>query len=200
MDYIIAALAGYLFGCFPSAFLIVKKYSGKNVFLTGTRSSGAANSFEITRRYQIAVLVCGLDMLKAIIPYFLLIKFGIDSQAALASLVFAVLGHSYNAFLKFKGGRGLATSAGCSAAVMPSAVAAWGLMWVALFFITKRRMHISNAIATLATVLMVWIFPETIIKYGKDALPNVCMQATWTLIGIIIISRHIKPIFSPEAA
>ena len=67
----------------------------------------------------------------------------------------AVFSHNYNPWLKFKGGRGLATAAGGALGLSPIILILWLLFWV-LGYILRRNIHFSNIIATTLCIPVVW--------------------------------------------
>jgi len=122
MEYNISLILGYLIGSIPFAYLIMKKSLGIDITETGTGNVGAMNSYEVSNSRIIGIIVLVLDAAKGVAAAYIPMLFfpGEFTLSALA-LLGAVFAHCYNPWINFKGGRGLATSAG-GAAVMLSLI------------------------------------------------------------------------------
>ncbi len=164
----------FLLGSIPFGLLIAKT-KGIDIRKHGSGNIGATNVLRIVgKQYGICCLF--LDLLKGLIPTIVgvsLIRYGDDihqmsipflidlseslpstDQLKVQSLqVFtglcAILGHNYSPWVGFKGGKGIATSAGVLIGLMPAAVVILFFIWVALFFLT-RYVSIASIGASLA--------------------------------------------------
>jgi len=105
-------LGAYLLGSVPTGHLIVKKIKGIDIRNTGSGSTGATNvNRQLGRDWGRAVLI--LDALKGfLVATFVLIFFRFNLWVAGLAIFFVVLGHVYPVFLKFRGGKGVATFVG----------------------------------------------------------------------------------------
>jgi glycerol-3-phosphate acyltransferase PlsY len=107
---IILLICGYIFGSIPFA-LVISKLKGVNILKVGTHNPGAANVYrEVGKKY--GIMVWGLDTIKGVIP---MIVAGILKQPLIvvsAVGAAAIVGHCFSLFLKFKGGKGVATMGG----------------------------------------------------------------------------------------
>ncbi|RKZ24474.1 acyl-phosphate glycerol 3-phosphate acyltransferase [bacterium] len=107
----LALVMGYLFGSIPFA-IIVSRIKGIDIRKVGSKNPGAANVFrEVGKPY--GLLVWALDMLKGIIPMWIARDF-LNLHPFFVGLtgIAAVAGHCWSIFLRFKGGKGVATSGG----------------------------------------------------------------------------------------
>ncbi len=106
----------YLLGSFPTAFLITKKYSGQDIKKVGTGNVGAMNVQRATGKIHLFLLTFLIDAGKAILAILIAQKFsylGYDPNTAVTIAAFgAVLGHCYPVFLKFHGGKAIASLMG----------------------------------------------------------------------------------------
>ena len=107
----------YLMGSIPTGYIIVKKKFNKDIRKFGSGNIGATNVGRIAGK-KLSKITAICDMLKAIIPVlvtYLFLYLGLlksNKSIALALVaISAILGHNYTLFLKFKGGKGVATSA-----------------------------------------------------------------------------------------
>ena len=109
-------LVGYLLGSVPFALLI----GGSAVRTTGSGNLGTANVLRV-RRTSLGLLVLVLDMAKGGAAVWLARASGVNEAIVVAAGVAAIVGHIYPAWLRFRGGKGVATTFGVFSAVSPPA-------------------------------------------------------------------------------
>lgn len=193
---ILIAVIAYLLGSIPFAFLLVKIKTGKNISTIGSGNVGAMNTYDTTKSKSLAIVVLLLDALKGVAAVYIafLIKPEVIS-IALAS-IFSVFGHNFSAFLKLKGGRGLATGAGVFAIVNPIVIVIWGLMFLAGWFIVKKNVHVANVTATVCTPLMLFYTPPQFL--AKTSLlmdvPATSLLIFGSVLCFIILVKHVQPL------
>ncbi len=156
---------------------------------------GTLNSFEVTNSKKIGISVLIIDLFKGIVSV-LLAKyfFPNDFLAITGSLNFAVLGHCYSPWLKFKGGRGLATAAGGAILVSPTILIIWIVIWFLLKKLSKH-IHIANIGATLMIIVVVNLFTDNLNKLTfPNADERIFFIFSISLTMLIILSKHIKPL------
>jgi acyl phosphate:glycerol-3-phosphate acyltransferase len=210
--YIFIAVISYLLGTFPSAWLLVKIFGRKNVLKAGTGNAGAMNSYEVTGKKWIGITVLLLDSLKAIIAIMIpIILMKVDNPSIelffsmYIAAIFVLLGHNFNIFFKFKGGRGLATAAG---ALLIFDLINILIIWLIVFFITYLliyrnknlddiKIHISSIAATMLLPVSVFLFYSGLIPNSIFFSWFMNQQLNWTItiMCIIILIKHIKPIY-----
>jgi glycerol-3-phosphate acyltransferase PlsY len=112
MNLVLISIISYFLGSIPFSYLVARAY-GKNLYQIGSGNIGTANVWRATGKVEAALMALVGDLGKGILSIFLAQRFfpGQIFPQALA-VFFAVLGHNWPIFLKFKGGRGLATLAG----------------------------------------------------------------------------------------
>ena len=146
--YVFTAVAAYLLGSIPTGY-IVAKASGVDIRSVGSGNIGATNVFRTVGK-SAGIFVLVFDGLKGYaactwLPDLVLRSIG-ASVAANPNLtevlhiiggVSAILGHNYTCWLKFKGGKGIATSAGVLAALVPWALIIILAIWIILFAVTR---------------------------------------------------------------
>ena len=106
LNVILAAVIGYLFGCIPTGILIAKTYAGLDIQKTGSGNTGTTNVLR-TLGWVPSVLTLAGDCLKGVLGALIGKYLGGEAGMVIGGL-FAVIGHDYNIFLKFKGGRAVA--------------------------------------------------------------------------------------------
>lgn len=110
MKMTMLVLISYLIGCFPSAYFLGKMYKNIDIRNHGSGNSGSTNALRVMGT-KFGILTLALDVLKGIVAV-LIGRAILGDQGALISGVLVVLGHNFPIFLKFKGGKGVATSIG----------------------------------------------------------------------------------------
>lgn len=138
IEIIIAVVIGYLIGSIPWAFLLPKLF-GKDIRKVGDKNIGATNVYKNVSK-TLGIIVGFLDVLKGFIPMLLVVfLFGPSEINYLFAGVAAIIGHVKPIFLRFKGGKGIATSLGVFVWLVPFlAVICYAILWLALFIITKK--------------------------------------------------------------
>jgi len=155
LPYLIAALCfGYLLGSIPFGFLITKFAGLGDVRKIGSGNIGATNVLR-TGNKKLAVATLLSDMLKGTIAVLIAAEYGPD-QAVMAGLG-AFLGHCFPVWLKFKGGKGVATYFGIIAASLWKVALIFAAIWLVCAFIS-RYSSLSSLLATLATPVAFYLF------------------------------------------
>jgi len=113
---ILFVLASYLLGALPSGYIVYSLSEGKDIRHFGSGATGTTNIFRL-KGWKHAVPVLILDLFKGFLPPFLALQLFGDERLALVSAFFSVLGHCYPVYIKFKGGKGVATTIGAFAAL-----------------------------------------------------------------------------------
>jgi len=179
----LAFITGYLLGSFPSAYVLVRLTLHHDITRMGSGNVGALNVLRATGSKVMALIVLGLDALKGA-GAVLVWKAGVggDLHQTLVAAAGAVLGHIFPVWLKFKGGRGLATSAGVFLALYPLAVLVWLALW-GIIFLVSRKVIFGNTFAIILTpvaVLLIKIRDIDPLLYGF--LVGICL---------IVFVRHV---------
>lgn len=155
MRVIIALFAGlaFLLGSFPSGLVLAKAVTGRDIRRYGSGNIGASNVTATAGR-GIGVAVAALDMLKGVVPL-LIARLAAVSPTGMAIVALAaVLGHNFSIFLRFRGGKGVATSLGVSLVLSPIAAALSMLTWVAMVSILRYASAASLAALAALPVYM----------------------------------------------
>ncbi|MBN1693988.1 glycerol-3-phosphate 1-O-acyltransferase PlsY [candidate division WOR-3 bacterium] len=145
----LAFIGAYFLGSIPFGFL-VGKVKGVNLREKGSGNIGATNVFRVVGKKE-GVFVFILDFLKGFLP---VIYFSdISVPAGILALLGAIIGHMTTPFLRFKGGKGVATGFGGIVALMPlPALIAFGV-WSILVAIT-RRISVGSLTAALSLPIL----------------------------------------------
>lgn len=194
MCYIYSFVIGYILGSFPTAYLLLKKSHGLDITQNGSGNVGAMNSFEVTNSKKIGLIVFLVDALKGWLSAFISYTFlGETFLVAIVGLTASVFSHCYSPWLKFKGGRGLATAAGGAFFISLPVLIIWVLNWVAVYLFGKN-IHLGNFMATLFTAVGAFTYPQLMIMYSFKVPASVNeFSISVSVLMIIILSKHIIP-------
>jgi acyl phosphate:glycerol-3-phosphate acyltransferase len=152
-----AALAfGYLLGSIPFGLLITRLAGKGDIRAIGSGNIGATNVLRTGRRELAAATLVG-DALKGTAAVLAALHYG-GADAGLAAALGAFLGHLFPVWLKFKGGKGVATFIGLLIAFAWPAALAFGAIWLAIAAAT-RYSSLAALLASAATpLLLLWRF------------------------------------------
>lgn len=159
MTYALLVLA-YLIGAIPTSHAIAKVFHGIDLREHGSGNLGATNTFRVLGARS-AVPVVVVDIAKGFVPAGLFAGIaGVGFGWTLAFGSAAILGHMFSVWVRFKGGKGMATSAGVFLALAPWAVVGSLLVWCALTFGTGY-VSVGSIAAALVTPVLVATTPHT---------------------------------------
>jgi glycerol-3-phosphate acyltransferase PlsY len=164
VSYIVTALVAYLLGSIPTGYLVAKS-RGIDIRKVGSGNIGATNVLR-TLGKPAGVFVLVVDALKGFIACSLVgglvfrlllgsVPEGSIEFVKITGGLFAILGHNYTCFLNFKGGKGIATSAGVALALLPVALGIAFVVWLVLLAIT-RYVSVASIGAALVLPFAAW--------------------------------------------
>ena len=159
MILIIVVIVSYLLGSIPFGYLIVRKKVGADIRETGSGGTGATNvSRRAGKRAGVFTLV--LDALKgAVAVEWAIVLAGPSSHAAwivTAAAIAVIVGHIFPVWLRFRGGKGVATGVGVFLMLAPVALLCAGVLFVAIVFFT-RYVSLGSMVAAATIPLFVWL-------------------------------------------
>lgn len=153
MYCIIIILAAYLFGSVPLGY-IFGRIKGKDIRKEGSGNIGFTNVWRVLGiRWAIFVLI--FDILKGFLFPSLSFKLGLGEMSAIFSALSAICGHNWSIFLKFKGGKGVATSCGVFLSLAPIETLI-ALIIFLLVFSSTRTVSISSLIASISLPFLIF--------------------------------------------
>ena len=181
----ICGVGAYLLGAVPFSLLIARA-KGVDIRTVGSGNIGATNVFRaLGKGWGLLAFAC--DALKGFIPAGLFPlwaktqgAFDGDAVLPLVCACLAVAGHNWSVYLRFKGGKGVATSVGALTGLTPAAAGVGLLTW-ALFFITTRYVSLASITAAIMVAGVVWIF------YAQT---GILLPVVLTALSVLIIWRH----------
>ena len=146
MEYLIAGIISYLMGSIPFGFILTKIFLKKDIRKIGSGNIGATNALR-TGSKMIGYTTLFLDIVKAIIPV-IYVKFYYSDLLYIASLC-TFLGHVFPIWLKFKGGKGVATYVGILFALDIYFGLVFIITWLIIFTLSKFS-SLSSLMASIA--------------------------------------------------
>ncbi len=148
----LALLASYLAGSVPFGLLVARVAAGKDVRTVGSGNIGATNVARAAGRAAAAITLL-LVALKGLLPAAVAGRTLAEPWAPAACGVAAVIGHCYPIWLRFRGGKGVATGFGVALALAPLSAACGAAVWVLLYKLV--RISSVGSLAGVATALLV---------------------------------------------
>ena len=183
METAAALLAAYLIGGIPFGFLI-GKLRGVDVRTVGSKNIGATNVFRTVGKSW-GLLAFFLDFLKGLLPTLAAAHF-LPGRPHLPLLVgiACVVGHMLTPYMKFKGGKGVATAFGMLVALVPALVGVAFAVF-AVFFALSHYISLGSCMAALFLAVGVW-FPWLGCPGARD-LPQAFLV---TVIALFVVWKH----------
>ena len=188
--YIVLLVIIYLIGSVPFGYILVRLFRKQDIRTTGSGNIGATNVARTAPGLGIATLI--LDALKGALPIWVLrrrlpISFDTDITdfALLLSLVglFAVLGHIFPVWLRFRGGKGVATAAGVFLILSPKAFGLSLLVFL-LVLLVSRYVSLASILATACFPLFAYYFEKSVLWRTPPLL------VSSIVIAILVIAKH----------
>ncbi len=169
--------AAYLIGSIPTGLLLAKAFGGVDIRTKGSGNIGATNVYRTLGR-KVGILTLLGDCLKGLIPVLAAKWLGLPNLLVAAVGMAAFLGHIFPVFLRFKGGKGVATALGVFLAASPLAVlAALGIFIIVLVlwrYVSLASISAAAAMPALAAII--------------DRKPMIVVMSL--LIAVIVIIKH----------
>ncbi|MBI1871423.1 MAG: glycerol-3-phosphate 1-O-acyltransferase PlsY [Chlamydiae bacterium] len=160
-----ALLTSYLVGSIPTGYLLGKILKGVDIRQHGSGNMGATNVMRVLGK-KLGILTLLIDIGKGLISVLIIAPFwgsGLIHQSLLqlSSGIASIFGHNWTCFLKFKGGKGVATSLGVFLGLAPQATLCLLVIWGVVLFLT-RTVSIASIIASMALPLLLFLFGKPI--------------------------------------
>jgi glycerol-3-phosphate acyltransferase PlsY len=168
-------LCSYLLGSFPTGYLLYKLRTQGDIRSRGSHNIGATNVLRVTG-WRLALPVALGDILKGAVPVYLGLRFFNDPRIALLGGLLAVVGHCYPIYLRFKGGKGVATAVGVYAVLALKPL----LCVLAVFAVTilvTRKVSLGSLLAAAGFPFFAWFL-------GKNPQLVILGAVTFVLIAI----------------
>ncbi|MWV61082.1 glycerol-3-phosphate 1-O-acyltransferase PlsY [Helicobacter saguini] len=194
--YIIA----YFVGAIPFGAIIVKVFAKKNVLEIGSKSTGATNVYRAfadispkkARFFSISTLI--LDACKGMFVVLAAKCVGLSYETQYTIAILAILGHCYSPFLRFNGGKGVATAIGSVILLIPIEGTCGLLVWAIVGKVFKVS-SLSSLLGVLSGILLTFIVPNVFaLPPSIDVNVQIHTHTPLVLIGLIILNTHTENI------
>lgn len=179
---IIFLIVAYFMGSIPTGVIIGKKFKGIDIREHGSKNTGATNAYRVLG-LQYGIIVLLADVLKGYLPVYLASLSGLDGWKLILVGMVTIVGHTLSMFLKFKGGKGVATSLGVFIYLVPNMVLILLVVFLLIAFSTKY--------VSLASVSAAGLFPILVLFMPvKNGLGKWNMFGFALVIAIFVIFKH----------
>ena len=186
MEIFLVAVFSYFCGSIPFGLILTKAFSGKDIRNIGSGNIGATNVLRTGNKY-LAFSTLILDILKGYFAVIITQQYFLELIQLSALLVF--LGHIFPIWLKFKGGKGVATFLGILFALSYSLTLLFILTWITVALIFKYS-SLSSIFASI-TVFVISFIKENVIKAFDPNISNVSdIKLLLFIFLILIIYTH----------
>lgn len=186
MLYVFTIIGSYLLGSIPFGY-IAGRFAGIDIRERGSGNIGATNVVRVLGK-KYGYLVFFGDALKGLLAVRLALWLGNDNALrshllGILAAISVVVGHSFSIWLRFRGGKGVASSAGACFGLMPIPTLFVSVVWIAVFY-SFRFVSLASIAGAIALPLTVWALSWQ----GKS--PDYAFLAFATVIAALVIWRH----------
>ena len=190
MITVLLILIAYVLGSIPNALWVGKTFKNIDVREHGSKNTGSTNAARVLGA-KLGIFTLILDILKGALPTYLGIVLGanlltritgIDKLDIIVIGMAAILGHTFSLFLKFKGGKAVATTLGVFLVLVPYAILILLVVFFVIFGLTK---YVSLASIVSAVALPITVYLTT---------RHIPLTILGIIIGLLVIIKHKKNI------
>lgn len=175
-------LASYLLGAVPTSYLVSRAFAKIDLRQHGSGNLGATNLYRVLG-WKYAIPVALFDIAKGAIPVLLFAPQVSRSELfALAYGIAAIVGHVFSVFVRFKGGKGVATAAGVMLGLTPLALALAATVWGLVLLLTGY--------VSLASIAAAAVLPLAVYFLENPTTPAVLWVAVLVAAGVILLHRR----------
>jgi acyl phosphate:glycerol-3-phosphate acyltransferase len=179
---ILGVVAAYLIGSIPFGY-VVARAKGVDIFKAGSGNIGATNVSRVLGR-KYGLLVFALDVLKGALPTAIMRALITEPAWAVAAGLAAMLGHLFPIYLRFRGGKGVATGFGVVAVLLPVPAAIAFLVWLAVVAST-RYVSLASIVAVVALVAARLLGTQKPFSVAELPVTAFCLAT-----GLLVIVKH----------
>jgi|TARA_B110000438_G_C15419797_1_gene481316 glycerol-3-phosphate acyltransferase PlsY len=159
--YFLTMLVSYILGSFPSGYILTKYFNKIDITKHGSGNIGATNVLRSGSK-TLAIGTLFIDVLKGAIP---IIIFSFDSYLVCIAALFSFLGHNFPVWLKFKGGKGIATYLGICFALSLNIGISFVIIWLITVFIFKTSSISSLISISLIPIISFFLLENTLMSF-----------------------------------
>jgi glycerol-3-phosphate acyltransferase PlsY len=172
---------GYLLGAVPWGVVLGRILQSTDLRNHGSGSTGSTNAYRVLG-WRVSVIVLVLDIVKGAVPVLLTRWLGGGEWLQAFVAVATVVGHCWSPFIHFRGGKGVATTAGAAAALTP-----WVLLVVPLMvFVVAIWRYVSLASMIAVATAAVGVTVADLLGHGSPAW----VFALWAMTAVIVVQHR----------
>ena len=172
---LILFVVSYILGSIPWSLVITRLLLKIDIRKVGSGNAGATNVYRVDKKLALLVLI--LDIAKSAALLKVCSTYGIEKNVLCLSGLFAVLGHVFPIWLKFKGGKGVATALGVIMVVSPKVLLIFAIVWT-IFFLPFRYPSLSSITAIIGSAV------------GMFILEDLKTSIVFIAIAAIVVAKH----------
>jgi glycerol-3-phosphate acyltransferase PlsY len=174
--------ASYLLGAIPTSYLVSRSFAKIDLRQHGSGNLGATNLYRVLG-WKYAVPVALFDIGKGIIPVVWFAPQASSSELyALACGVAAIIGHVFSVFVRFKGGKGVATAAGVMLGMTPVALGTAAVVWAVVLLLTGY--------VSLGSIAAAAVLPLAVYLLEDSTSPELFWVVVTVAVGVIVLHRR----------
>lgn len=177
MKEFLLILASFFLGSLPFGLIVCKRLKGIDIRQVGSGNVGATNAWRVAGPFA-GSLVLILDFSKGFIPVVIAKSLALSPLWVVIVGLFAIIGHTFSPFLRFKGGRGVSTGLGIVVGISPFSALLLLCLWLLILLVFRY--------VSLASITSAFAFP-VIMGLQEQPLPYFVLSI---LICILVIARH----------
>jgi acyl-phosphate glycerol 3-phosphate acyltransferase len=183
---VLLVIIAYLLGSIPNALWIGKVFKGIDVREHGSKNTGSTNAARVLGA-KLGILTLLLDIGKGALPTAAALFLHADMLEKLTGIsnidaifigIFAIIGHSFSVFMKFKGGKAVATTVGVFTVIVPKAILVAAIVFFVVFAVS-RYVSLSSITAAVSLPIAIYIFYK-----------NIPLTVFGIVIAVLIIVKH----------
>ena len=184
-----AVILSYVLGSVPTGLWLGLWLRGTDIREHGSKNIGATNTMRVLGKTLGGLALAG-DAAKGLLPVLALSKLSAWPYAALACGMAAILGHTASLFLRFKGGKGVATSLGVFLALCPIPTLIAAVTFVTLV-LTTRMVSAGSIAGAAAMTVSVYLVPHAIATAPAHLMPDGwALRIVVTVVALLVIVKH----------
>jgi len=184
-------ILAYMVGGIPFGLLLAKKYADVDIKSEGSGNIGATNVLRVVKQSnpelakKLGAITLALDAFKGIFVLILGAMASVDTSTMWAIAVISVIGHCYSPFLKFEGGKGVATGLG----VLAYMITIPALIGIVVWLISAKVLKISSISSLIGLIAIIissyYVYPQ---------IPDIDSHVPINMIAFFIFYKHIPNI------
>jgi glycerol-3-phosphate acyltransferase PlsY len=177
--FVLTAAYSYLLGSIPVGYILVRAFRGQDVRQTGSGNIGATNVSRTSKGLGALTLI--LDALKGLAAVFITrMIFPANKTLLGTAALFAIVGHMFPVWLRFRGGKGVATGLGSFVILTPETILVMLFVFVVIF-LAFRYVSLASILTVALFPLLAWILEP---DHASRVLPFIAAAC------VLIIARH----------